>query len=430
MVSYSAVIKQKPKDIPTSPGVYFFKGPRGKILYIGKAANLKSRLASYFSKQRKDPRFERMFQEATGVKWQELDSEIEAFLTEAEMIKENRPPYNIALRDDKRYSHVVITDDAFPKIYISHQPEPLIQETVSQVFGPFVDGGALRSTLKLFRRIFPYCTCKRPHHNWCLNYHLGQCLGFCCLYEPAITDQEYREYQTNIRAIKELLNGRRQSLLKEMEKSMKSIAQEGDLEEAIDLREKISKIKTVFENARVIKEISSKTDVLAQIQRALGLDELPQRIEGYDVSNIQGKFATGSMAVFTNGNPDKNEYRKFRIKIAGLGGDPAMLKEVLSRRFNHPEWQYPDLIVIDGGKGQINAALSVLKTRHLKTPTIGLTKDEHHFGKHIYINWKKKPIPLKKLPDGIRNLILHLDSEAHRFAIGYYRKLHRRVVMN
>ena len=422
------MIATRPKKIPQSPGVYFFKDAKGRILYIGKATNLKSRLGSYFGKQQKDPRINKMLQEAASVNWQETESEIEAFLTEAEMIKENQPAYNIALRDDKRYSYVVITDDAFPRIHTTHQIDQLIQESASQVFGPFVDSSALRATLKILRRIFPYCTCRRPHHNYCLNYHLGNCPGFCCLKNPTITDEQDQEYKENIKAIKELLAGNRRVLASQMEKDMKLAAFEGDFETSIGLRDKAEKLRNVFENARIIKEISKKTDVLAQMARALGLYGPPERIEGYDISNIQGEFAAGAMVVFADGNPDRNEYRKFKIKVSGEANDTLMLKEVLGRRLNHLEWQYPDLILIDGGKGQINAARLVLSARRLRIPVISLTKDERHLGKHIYSNAKKKPLPLKRLPEGVKNLILQIDGEAHRFAISYYRKIHRLVV--
>ncbi|MBI4120264.1 MAG: GIY-YIG nuclease family protein, partial [Parcubacteria group bacterium] len=357
------MIAKKPTNIPSTPGVYLFRNRAGQILYIGKAANLKNRLSSYFGRGRKDPRIGKMLQEANSVECRPLDSEIEAFLTEAEMIKGRQPPYNIAFRDDKRYFYVVITNDIFPKIHITHQPatsyQPLAtscQLPVTSYIGPFVEGSALRTVLKFIRRIFPYCNCRRPHNNYCLNYHLGRCPGFCCL-KPStngltVTNDQYREYKDNVKAIKEILGGRKNNLVAGLEKEMKQAGENEDFEAAIDLRNKLEKIKTVLNNARVIKEIAAKDNVLVRVKRVFNLANPPRRIEGYDVSNIQGKFATGAMVVFVNGNPEKDEYRKFRIRTAKTGGDIRMLKEVLARRFRHPEWQYPDLIIVDGGKAQ------------------------------------------------------------------------------
>lgn len=412
--------------------MYFFKGPKGQILYVGKAANLKTRLSSYFNKQVKEPRVQKMIDESVKVDWQETDSEIEALLLEAEKIKEYSPKYNIIFRDDKQYGYVVFTDDLFPRIYITHQPGAGGREQVAVIAGPFVDIGALKTTLKLFRRIFPYCTCKQLHNNYCLNYHIGQCLGSCCLKNPTVTQEQIDEYKENIKAIKELLRGHKKSLLKDMEKEMKQFGKEEDFEKAIKLRDKIEKIKAVFENARIIREISKRQGTLVQMQKVFNLPELPARIEGYDVANIQGKFATGSMAVFTNGNPDKNEYRKFRIRFGQEPNDIKMLKEVIKRRFNHPGWQYPDLIVIDGGRGQLNAVNDVMTNDQFpmtnKIPIIALTKNIKHKGDHVFVSNSKIAIPLIKLPKPISDLILQIDDEAHRFAIGYYRKLHRKAI--
>ncbi len=427
MVSYSTMLMQRPKQIPTSPGVYFFKGQKGRVLYVGKAANLKNRLSSYFNKQTKEPRIQKMLDEASDIIWQEVDSEIEALLLEAEKIREYQPSYNIVFRDDKQYGYVVFTDDVFPKIYITHQPQD-----DQAVIGPFVDVGALRTTLKLFRRVFPYCTCKQPHNNYCLSYHIGQCLGFCCLKSPTVAEEQIEEYKENIKSIKQLLRGGKKLLINEMEKEMKQHGKEEGFEKAIKLRDRLEKIKAVFENARIIREISRRGDALSQIQKVFNLPELPTRIEGYDIANIQGKFATGSMVVFTNGNPDKNEYKKFRIRSDNTPDDTRMLQEVLRRRFNHPEWQYPDLILIDGGKGQLNAVKTAISNSEFliskKFPIIALTKNNKHKGDHVFASNSKTPTSLTKLPKPVSDLILQIDDEAHRFAIEYYRKLHRKNI--
>lgn len=425
------MISNRPQDIPSSPGVYFFKNSAGETIYIGKAGNLKNRLSSYFNKTEKDQKTKQMLREATNVDWQELDSEIEALIVESEQIKFHEPKYNIMFRDNKQYIYAAFSDDVFPRIYTTHQPRE-----GEMTIGPFTDAGALKSTLKYLRRIFPYCTCKGYHRRYCLNYHIGKCLGFCCLNSdqssidaggPVATQEQIEQYKNNIRAIKDILSGRRQKLIKEIEKEMKDIAGEENFEKAIEFRDRLERLNSVFKNAKIISDLS-KMDVILKIQRSLNLKRKPHRIEGYDVANIQGKFATGSMVVFTDGNPDKEEYKKFKIRFTKEGGDTAMLEEVLRRRFRHPEWQFPDLIIIDGGKAQLNAASNFLKLKKLQIPVIALTKNEKHIGDHIYLSNKKTPISLKRLPESVRNLILQIDAEAHRFAIGYYRKLHREAI--
>ena len=186
--------------------------------------------------------------------------------------------------------------------------------------GPFTDGNTLKSTLRFLRRIFPYCTCKNEHNNFCLNYHIGKCPGVCCLKHPdAISNFQFSisSYNKNITAIKNILNGKRVSLVKNLEKEMTLSAKRGNLEKAIELREILGKLKRVFENAQVILNLrrydiskNHNEKVLLDFKNIFKLKNVPTRIEGYDISNIQGNYATGSMVVFTNGKPDKNQYRK------------------------------------------------------------------------------------------------------------------------
>lgn len=232
-----------------------------------------------------------------------------------------------------------------------------------------------------------------------------------------------------------MLNGQKISLVKKLEKEMSAEAKNGNFEEAIRIRIQLERMRSFFENAKIIKEMELKNREsekgMMELKETLKLGTLPVRIEGYDISNIQGEFATGAMVVFTRSassgqadfQPDKNGYRKFKIRTAG--GDTGMLKEILTRRFNHSEWPYPDLILIDGGKGQLNAAKTAVPN---KIPVVALTKDVKHRGHHIYASTKKTAVPLRNLPPAARNLILQIDAEAHRFAIRYYRKLHRRIL--
>lgn len=410
---------------------------------------MKNRLSSYFSRKRTssaqdfaklDPRIAKMLKTATKVKWQKTPSEIEALLLEARLIKRHRPLFNIVLRDDKQYFFVVFTKEQFSHLYLTHQPHfKLLNIDTSSIIGPFTDGTALRATLKLLRRIFPYCTCKQKHHQRCLNAHLERCLGYCCLKNHQninITtktrmashyDRAQIQYRKNIQSLKKILSGKKTVLLKELGNEMGTAVAKEDFAKAIELRDKIAKLGRVFENARIIRTTYDRAHVLHQLQDRFDLPRFPKRIEGYDISNIRGLMATGSLVVFTDGQPDKPEYRKFKIRQVGSSNDPAMLKEILRRRFNHLEWTSPDLILIDGGKTQLYAAMTIIQK--LPIPIIALTKDSHHRGDHIFSSTKEEVIPLKSLSPSVSQLLLHLDSEAHRFAIQYYRKLHRRSAL-
>ena len=428
------MIKLKIK-IPKKSGVYFFKNKKREILYIGKAADLRNRLRFYFSKGVKDARILGMLKNATGVSWQKTDSEIEALILESQLIKKHRPAFNILMRDDKQYFYVSFTKEVFPKVLISHQQKDI---------GPFTDGGALKTTLKFLRRIFPYCTCKQTHYNYCLNYHLENCPGYCCLKNGTrVKNQELKTYLKNIKAIKDVLNGKRFSVVKSLEKEMKQTAKNDEFIEAISLRNKIKQLKWVFENAKIISKSPEdsppealKNKALKETQIAFGLPTLPHRIEAYDISNIQGTSAVGSMAVFTDGQPSKDQYRKFKIQSKSSPDDAAMLKEVLLRRFKHQEWPPPDLVIVDGGELQLNTAIatwelnSQVAHRAGKISIITLTKNKKHKPKKIHTLYKGIPWTVRELPKDVWNLLVQVNSEAHRFAISYYRKTHRKTLVN
>ena len=449
-------LKNMTQKAPINSGIYIFKNTKNKPLYIGKALNLKNRVKSYLKTS--DTRLQKMISEAKKLDFITTDSEIEALILESQYIKKYQPPFNVTLRDDKQYGFVAFSEEKYPKIFITHQPQKSESRIVnselrlekslfhnskltihnSSYIGPFTDIGALRTTLKLLRRIFPYCTCKQTHNNYCLNYHINKCLGFCCLKKPVNDKQQLTAYNKNIKSIKDILSGKKSSLIKNLEKEMKNLSKHKDYEKALELQHKIGKLKHIFQNAQILntKFVIRNTEneqnnsiVLKQLARTIGLERVPQRIECYDVANIQGKHAVGAMVVFIDGAPDKNQYRKFKIYTEHNPNDTAMLGEILSRRFNHPEWPHPDLIVVDGGKAQLNAAKEVLRIKNyvLRIPVIALTKNEYHIGHKIILDTGKE-IFLSKLPVQIKNFLLNIDSEAHRFAISYYRKVHRKTI--
>ncbi len=431
-------LKEKIKKAPQKPGIYIFKNKAGKFLYIGKSGNLRNRVRQYLKTDPQRPFSKYLLDEIKKVDFKTTGSEIEALILESKLIKEKSPKYNVMLRDGKQYFFVGITNDPFPRLFLTHQPYK-----GAEFIGPFTDGSALKTTLRLLRKVFPYCTCKQKHHNFCLNYHIGKCPGYCCLKENQNAKIKNQNYQKNIKAIKTILSGRKNSVVKNLNKRLNLLAEKQDFEKAIELRSKIEKLERVFENAKIIqnsyfiihdsKGLAEKKDILKKLKQIFKLPGVPHRIEGYDISNIQGKNAVGAMVVFTDGQSDKNEYRKFKIRFkktsglpAGEADDTAMLKEILLRRFKHPEWPKPDLILIDGGKGQLSAANSVVKNIKI----IALTKDKNHKPVKLFVNNGKETIKLNELHSEIKRLLIGIDAEAHRFAIGYYRKLQRKTVLS
>lgn len=419
------VIKLQSKQIPQNPGVYFFSAKGGKILYVGKALNLRARLRSRV-----------LPKETKSISWEILNSEVEALIREAQLIKKFRPKYNVLMRDDKQYFFVGFTREKYPKIFITHQ-----RKEKADYIGPFTEGGVLRSVLKTLRRVFPYCTClsrrakadKKPHKRPCLNARIGRCLGFCCSNSFGV---ELSFYRNNISTIKKILSGKNKSLTKTLKREMRKLSAAHKYEDAGKIRDQIRALERIFEHRGVIKrDISTETQkALRSLESLLRVGEI-KRIEAYDIANIHGKFAYGSMAVLENGRINKVAYRLFKIRSVKGSNDPAMLKEVLERRLKHKEWLCPEIILVDGGRGQFSAAEAALnpsksplrKGRKLKI--IALTKNKKHVGDHVLIASKSAPIDLSNLPEPLKNLILMLDSEAHRFAISHYRKRHRKEML-
>ncbi|MEK7502982.1 MAG: GIY-YIG nuclease family protein [Patescibacteria group bacterium] len=425
---------------PQSPGVYFFRNSKGKILYVGKANNLKARLNSYFQKNQASLKTKSLLKEASAVSWEILNSETEALIKESELIKKHSPKYNVLMRDDKQYFFAAFTKEEYPRIYLTHQTP-----NGPDYIGPFTDGGAIKSVLKLLRRAFPYCTCKRVHKNLCLNARIGKCLGFCCLTSsqtlllrkekgmissppsPSPYEGEGERggevYKSNISSIKKILTGKNKSLLKTLKKEMKKLSSAQKYEEAGKIRNQIRALEKVFAHKEIVSKdnIAESQKALRHFESILKIENI-KRIEAYDIANIQGKYAYGSMVVFIDGAPAKDLYRIFKIKTVTGANDVAMLKEIISRRLSHKEWPLPEVILVDGGKQQLNAV------RGGEVKIIALTKNKKHIGDHIYISDKKDPMPLNAIPSPLRNLLLNLDSEAHRFAIKHYRKSHRKTL--
>ena len=407
-------LRQKLNKLPKSPGIYFFKNNKKEIIYVGKATRLKERVRQYFSTREPGERVAALKEEIADISWQKCQSEIDALIEEAKNIKKYRPKFNVLLRDDKNYFFVAITKETFPRIFITHQPAKIFK---ADFIGPFTEGKSLKQVLKILRKIYPYCACKTHAKRPCLQYHLGLCLG------PSIHPERKKAIRQNISAIKQILNGKRQTLLKKMKSQMMESAKKENFIKAEELKNKIKSLENIFAH-RLFLGVDSSQQTQAQrwdkakssLQIFLKSEKEIHRVEGYDISNIGGQYAVGSMVVFENGEPNKSQYRKFKIKYSGTEpNDPKMMAEILTRRVKHTEWPAPDLIIVDGGITQLNAARSVLPKSQ---PVISLAKKEEE----IYAP-NRPPIHAAQLGNETKLFLQHLRDEAHRFAIAYHRKL-------
>ena len=361
-------LKQKLKKLPSAPGVYFHKNTEGEIIYVGKAAVLKNRVRQYFQKSQKDAKTEALVREITDTDWIVVDTEMDALFLESEMIKRYKPKWNILLRDDKTVSYVRITmNDEVP--YISFTRNPL--DDKATYIGPFYGKSAIEKAVRSLRKIFPYYTRPYSGHKT-LDTDLGLTPGI------EIDKVTAKDYKRNLRKLIRYLEGDREKLLKDLEKTMRVEAEKGNYELAAEARDQLAglkelKKKIVFSDKEFL-DISSD-QALNQLQELLGLSKPPVRIEGYDISHQAGENTVGSMVVFINGASTRNEYRKFKIRTS-TNDDLKSMKEIISRRLKHKEWDYPDLIILDGGITQVKAVLPLLEPYNI--PVIGRNKSGDH----------------------------------------------------
>lgn len=544
-------LKDKVLSFPRSPGVYLMKDSAQKIIYVGKANDLKSRVASYFTGKDTRPMAPFLMARVHDIEFINTTTPKEALILENNLIKRHRPRYNVTLRDDKTYYHLSLDPtDKFPRLQLVRKR----LNNAALYFGPYPSGLAAKETLRFVQQIFPLRTCRNRDFNLrsrpCLEYQIGRCPAPC---KGLIDEEAYRKL---IQGTVSFLQGRRRELISELKKQMSDASQELNYEEAARLRDRIAalehalekqnvdwggakdqdvlglyqhddhyqlcilfvrggkllgsksfspvKVRTdtaeivsscltqyydgdvnipdeiiipcrlpdeevivewltekknkkvvltvpaigtknalldmAHENARNLWEAAHKSreqkDAAMQIlQEKLSLAGLPRRMECYDISNIGGKHAVGSMVVFQDGEPDKNSYRRYRIKAPAEPDDYGMMYEVLSRRFEGGE-HLPDLVVVDGGKGQLNIALLVLRDLKIKLDVIGLAKEERTVVSggavmkkkvaksedRVYLPGRKDAVYLSAWPQALR-LLQQIRDEAHRFALGYHHQL-------
>ncbi len=421
------------KKLPDTPGVYMFRGNKRMILYIGKASSLKTRVASYFRRDlmaTRGPIIVGMMEVLKTIDFIQTDSVLEAIILEANLIKKHQPLYNTKEKSNKSFNYVVITKEDFPRV-ITMRARNLAVQPPSEVkysFGPFPQGSVLREALSLVRKIFPFRDKCKPvfaaskgltRHDSaeskpCFYAQLGLCPGVC---DGSISKVEYAK---TIQRIKLFFEGKKPALLRSLERDMKLSAKWLKFEEASRLKRTIFALKHIQDVALL------KHNLIPQRVPLCGIF----RVEAYDVAHISGTSVVGVMVVLEDGEVKKSDYRKFKIKTS-TNDDNASLREILSRRFGHAEWPMPNLIVVDGGKAQVNTAEKVLTERSLKIPVVGVVKDEHHRAREIISTAHAKVRPLGSPRSDLcvsEHLILLANSEAHRFAIAYHRTLRGKIV--
>lgn len=399
-------IEEKIKQLPDSPGVYLMKDARGEIIYIGKAKSLRKRVTSYLDNGLLGKTASLMLNVA-DIEYKICPTESMALVLEAALVRKFMPKYNVSLRDDKSFPLVKITNEEFPAIYITRKKE----NDGAQYFGPYTNVKLLRQALKVIRKYFPFRSCKALPNKACIYYRLKLSPA------PCIGKISRQDYAKTIKDISLILSGSTEELIKNLTREMEEQSKHQMFEEAAAIRDKILALSSLRD------EIYSSQNSLEELRDKLQLKKLPMRIEAFDVSNILGLQATASLVSFYNGVPDKDNYRRFRIKTVQGADDYKMLAEAVSRRYKRLKEEnlaLPDLILMDGGKGQLSAAESELKKLELDIPIISLAKREEE----IFTPQSAKALRLKNNSAALL-LVQHIRDESHRFALKYHQVLRK-----
>lgn len=404
-------LKEKIKLLPLTSGVYLMKNAAGKIIYVGKAVSIRKRVQSYFrsgAKNRQLTKTDLLVDEVDSIDWLETASEAEALILEASKIKEFRPKYNISLLDDKTYPYITLSKEDYPRVAVDR---PHTKDNGVKYYGPYVNAGLIRQALGVIRRIFHFRTCHPFPDKECLDYHIGLCDA------PCIGNISKKEYKENIRNVLLILEGKKDVLFRRLNSQMQQYSKTHEFEKAAKVRDQLKAVGALYSGTKDVNYYKEAE----QLKRALMLDTLPVRIETFDISNTMGNQAVGSMVSFFNGKADKRNYRRFKIKSVEGIDDFSMIAEIVRRRYlrlKNERLLFPDLIVIDGGKGQLSAACAELERLEIQIPTISLAKREEE----VFLPKKKNPVILSRDSLGLK-LLMRMRDEAHRFAISYHRKL-------
>lgn len=426
-------IRQEVRKFPEGPGVYLMEDAQGVILYAGKAASLRKRVSSYFQQSRHHtPAIDRMIPQVDHVGYIQTVSEAEALILEASLIKKYQPRYNVDLKDDKSYPYLKLTThEKFPRLLLTRE----VQNDSARYFGPYTDVKLLRQALSFMRRTFPLRTCKILPKRACLQYYIGQCTA------PCVGKSAESEYQHVVDEVVLFLEGEKDQLVQEISRKMKAYADRQEYELAAGARDQLRALTTTLKQSTP-REVASlfatdtsrgkyhrlgiyRVDELLELKEIVRMSRIPRRIEAFDVSNISGTEAVASMVSFLNGEPDKSQYKRFKIKFFQGIDDYRMMREVVLRRYERvlkEQQAPPDFILVDGGKGQVSAAHEVLTQLGLgQIPLMGLAKRLERVALPDVSGYVDLPQDSKA-----RLLLQRIRDEAHRFAITYHRGLRQK----
>ncbi|MFH1920756.1 MAG: excinuclease ABC subunit UvrC [Planctomycetota bacterium] len=426
---------EKVRSFPHAPGVYLMKDAAGRVIYVGKAKDLRNRAGSYFLKAAaEEPRTARLVREIRDIDYLEAESEIDALLVEARLIKDVQPKYNQDLKDDKTFPYLEIHTRAdFPRVEFTREPK----NRGTKLYGPFASASGLRGAILVLRKIFKFRTCtldvRENDEKWrwfrpCLLASIHQCSAPCNL---RISKEEYRK---DIRRLEQFLKGKKKSLLKEMHREMETAAAELRFEEAARLRDEIGLLETLDQRGELDTHVQPEVfhvdpaKGLVGLQKVLRLTKKPRTIEGVDVAHLAGTETVASLVQFIDGLPFKPGYKRFRIRTVEGVDDVASIHEVVARRFQRLDDEgrvFPDVLLIDGGKGQLNAALAAFSALGIEPPMVlSLAKrEEEIFAMHL-----DEPLRLSRHSYALR-LLQYVRDEAHRFAQHYHNILRRKSTL-
>jgi len=430
--SENSLAAAKARSFPQTPGVYLMKDAAGRVIYVGKAKNLRARAGSYFLKAAaEDPRTSGLVKEICDIDYLDAESEVDALLMEARLVKDILPKYNRDLRDDKTFPYLEIhVREEFPRVEITRQPK----ERGSKLYGPFANVRGLRGALQILQKVFKFRTCSLDIHEgderwrWfrpCLLASIAQCTAPCNF---RIAKEQYRK---DIHRLMQFLEGKKQRLLEEMRHDMQTAAKELRFEEAARLRDEIHLLETLDQRGELDKHAQPEVfpidpkKGLAGLQKILHLQQRPRTIEGVDIAHTAGAETVASLVQFIDGLPFRPGYRRFRIRSVEGVDDVASIREVVGRRFAKLEEEgdpFPDILLVDGGKGQLHAALAALAAVGVQAPVVlSLAKREEL----VFTAGADEPLQLSRHSYALR-LLQYVRDEAHRFAQHYHHILRRR----
>lgn len=421
--------------LPNQPGVYFFLSQKTPI-YIGRATNLKSRIISHFQSAKIDPKENLIISQSDDIKFIPTQSDFEAVLLEADLIKKHQPKYNFRWKDDKNFLYIKITNDEFPKVLVVRKEN----DKKSTYFGPFGNKSIVNEFLRDIRKLIPFCSQKKLSKKPCFYSKINLCQP-CPNYINSLRNKDKklfrklkREYLNNINKIVDLLNRNFKKILNYWEKKLKKAIKEEKYEEGITLRNKIYILNQLI-NRKFNESIELTTDndhIKREInfffKNYFNIDNYQlKRIECYDISNYFGQHATGSMVVFENNIPNKSQYRRFRIKKIKKISDVEMMKEIIIRRFKNYHWPKPNLIVVDGGKSQLSSVIQTLFQLKINIPVLSIAKNPdrvmlYNGSRFLTINFSQN--------SGFFNLLKRIRDESHRFAKKYHIFLRKNFIYN